>query len=586
MKRALTLLSAVAAAALFTGCDENINTTTTTNTNAASTKNALKEIKIPTINVSGVVQDKSGNPIEGHKIYAQNQVATTNAAGIFLITGIEAKSGVDVNSTGSHLSFKSEVNNGNTVSVVIPNVKNSDGNVTTHLGATATILIDDYLTSLYTLNGDTYYTNLDGKTIDAGVIQIPELGATVKGRLEDSVTENALSGTIYATYADEEISKSNGLELNATVATAGIPNNKFTVLSYNQWVFSDTVDANESGAFMLSNLPMFSTFDLHLAGYEVNAAKIATFDNKVAKEVGDVAMTANTQQGDAGAPQFTGIAGAYGDQGYTKTTNLTATTFVQPTTTLELQFNENLDTTIIDANSIRYVRTYTPEYLEAQTTYATAVDANTSANTQQFGTIDTYLAAYQVFRNYLNTESSDKNVSATAFKTAHNTYMAALKVVVDEANATHGNDLLTTIPLIDSATKTVGTINGTTGKFANSAEQNATYTENGNTTFNANNFGTRARVNLPLGVAVTTAKGDRDAVKENVYVNQTVSGVTASNNSVTITLGATLPNANIATVGLVMFDFKDTAGNLLADDGTTADFDITYVRTISVGTAQ
>jgi len=425
--------SALAATLLFTGCNEEDNRVT----NAyADGSGPLTEIKIPTVTFSGVLKDKNGQPIVSHTVFIDDINATTDSNGIFMLTGVKVKAGVDLgnaDTAGMNTVLEGSNSGTTTVTIVIPDV--TSGSNTTHLGLTATISVDDYLAGVYNSEKQNFYTILDGKVISTGVIQLAQLDAKVSGRLEMKGSEAPVGGEMYMTISPNDAG-------NGNVVTNA--DNNLTILTNNQTVFTATADAN--GNFTATGLPRSTTMKLQVSGYDVNASAFTTQENNGTLRV-EIALNP-ISIGDNGAPQFSYLVGAYGDGNYTTGSTTQVGTFIRPSNALTLAFSEELNTSNVTTDSIRYVKTYTDEYLTAWELVNQAEMAKANALNLHLANISDFRDAKATFDNYLNTHSgNDMNISSATFKASYNTYLSALKTLVQDANSTYGNDELAALGL-------------------------------------------------------------------------------------------------------------------------------------------
>jgi hypothetical protein len=570
---ALGFAAVATAAVMMTGCDDD-------NSKSYSYDSAgpALEIRTPSITITGTLQDKNGAPIANQLVYLGDLADTTNAAGNFVFSNVKVASGVETQNTADS-TLLDTTGGGRKLHIVVPSIKDINGTVT-HLGATATVNIDKYLTGIYESADQTYFLSLDGSELFAGTIQLPQLGATYTARLENNVTETPVGGTAYFIVSNEDINGTSGVEFGNTDLT-------YTGVSYVEQTYTADVNGT-TGKFTVTGLPFKTAMDIVISGYKRKTNAFTTWDNVVRTDnPGDIQLDPIVT-GDTGDLEFDSIVGAVGDDTYQYTLSTLLNggeelsgnigNWIAPGTELTLKFREDIDTTKIDSGSVKYVRTLTAEQLTAISELNTLLDTNNTNQKTMAGEIDTYLDAYAALKAYLNQNTDINSSSDTDFGTLYSTYTSAFDTLVGDANSTYGGDLLNgynyyvegngseTVNLADTAFATLG---------ANPLDL-ITYAETSN------------------GLEVA-AKQDYLATLQGTdsYDAQTVSGVEAvGTDSIKITLGAALPSNNVVQIGLVTFDFVDTAGNLLTTTRTnggsnlTTDNTTSYVTQVSVGTAE
>ena len=244
MKKSIKVLSLVAATLLMTsitGCDS-----TATSTSIQSGKST--NISDPKGQVTGLVQDTNGNPIEGVKVYLAGQTTTTDAGGNYFFKDVRVSApemeiveneGTDVYERGSRLS----------ITIAAP-----DG----YLGATVTVRPNAVLQSSGESATNGVSTFIDGFLAQAGTAVLPELNADVMGTLRDETTGAALADTQInldliggGSYALPQEQLQDRLQTTYAVTT-----------------YSATTDAE--GRFNFTNIPSDAKFTASVPGYTLN----------------------------------------------------------------------------------------------------------------------------------------------------------------------------------------------------------------------------------------------------------------------------------------------------------------------------
>lgn len=185
--------------------------------------------------VQGVVLDSNGNPLAGANVSIGSQTTTTDALGYYAFTDVAA------------------------ANVVL----NADSNVLTAVPLVISVSAGGHLggrTQAYpTAISDTeQYVYIDGFTVQADNLYLPELQSAIKGTLRSTVTG--------------EIIANQKVTLEFVAVDAGLTANnhsgdgEFTDIASTYYYV--TTDAN--GGFEISNLPANSTFNALVEGYIVD----------------------------------------------------------------------------------------------------------------------------------------------------------------------------------------------------------------------------------------------------------------------------------------------------------------------------
>lgn len=584
-KYGYVVVSALAATLLFTGCNEEDNRVTNSYTDGSG---PLTEVEIPPVDFAGVLRDMSGNPIAGHTVYIGEISATTDTNGIFVLKDVPVKAGVNLgadNAGTTQTLLDGGLSGTTTVSVVIPSVLD-ENNVTTHLGATATISVEKYLAAVYNSEKQSFYTTLKDKTFYTGEIKLNNLGATVTGFAGATGSQSPISGTIYFRA------------INPTTNVTGT-DNTLTLVSTNDATFTASAS---SGLFTATGLPLGSNMIAQISGYETNSS-LTTWTND-GNQTTKLLFTRVSLE-DQGRPEFSNIVSAYGDGNYTTGTTLQVGTFISASDTLTLKFTEAIESSKVSASSVRYVKTYTDEYLQAWELVNDYEQDKTNALNTHLATISDFRDANATFASYLNTHSgADMNISSANFKAAYQTYYTALKAMYDDANTTYGSNEITAQAIgyfkLDNGIAAAGiadddiNVSSTGVLSVNPAIAGTVTAANILADYSAsisNDFGLLTYDETETGLLHAAAIEQMNGVdtKETYHAISSVAVDSADNSKVTITLGAALPSSNVVTIGLVVPHFTDTASNLLTNTRTGSvdlvnDDDITYVLQIAVGT--
>ena len=610
MKYSSKIVSSLLASALllgFSGCGEGSEGDTTTSMNGI-TNNEAKEIDIPSVSFSGVLQDKYGDAIASHEVCVADKCSKTDANGLFVVKDIGVVSGIAVGATAT---VNVDGQGGTTVTLVTSDVKDTSGNVS-HLGLTATILVDKYLAAVYDdVAGQSYYTELNNKTISAGVIQLPQLGATVSGRFENGATgESVTASMAYLTMQNDGITATaaEGEEVASVTGTT------YTIISNKEKIF--TADINTTtGMFTATGLPYLTNLDVKVSGYQwTTTGPVATLDNSIGYSIGDVALTKDAVMGDQVAPNFISIAnsvgdgdatlanfaldGAWGDVtsgAVTATSAALPTNFIAPVNTITLNFSEKLNTSTIDNDTIKYVTSMTDE---AYTTYkdiAVLTDKQNSNDARLSPLYETVLLEEDNVRNYL-TVNGDTNATTAGFVSLYNNYLSAVKAFVADINGTSDKSLASGTSSIPVYTFRSADANTSLDRTATNLDANTLVTLaaiNVNRGTTATIYNLLATVATETGIELQTKKDYFTSLAATMYTNHAVTSTdTSVDNVITITLASVLPANNVVTIGLKTFDITDISGNILSNthtlNGGGADnLNVAgYITEIDVGTGE
>jgi len=252
MKISKSMISVAAAAVLmtgFTGCSSDTN-------NVSTTSGQSHEINNPKGTVTGMVMDTNGNGIGNVTVSVAGQTTTTEESGAYIFYDVPVVNTDSVSATAD---------TGNGFLQVI--VSAPEG----YLGATVTVYPEaQQLNSGDNQNqGNHAQTNpntnfIDGYIATAGTAVLPELSATVKGRLEMDGTEASVANTTITLDFLTTANMPEGNRVNPTTI-AELQNTVST--TYSTRSYSAVTDAD--GKFEISNVPADSILRYVVSGYNV-----------------------------------------------------------------------------------------------------------------------------------------------------------------------------------------------------------------------------------------------------------------------------------------------------------------------------
>lgn len=288
-----------------------------------STDGTFSAVNNPKGSISGLVQDTNGNPIEGATVYIANQMATTNAGGLYYFEEVKITQTVP-REDGTYAQAM-------TVSIVPP---------AGYLGATVTVQPQAQVFEYSTGNGDTATSTntvfIDGFVAEAGAAVLPALTASVGGYLRNQASEAIIAGAVLS--LDVVSVNGNNQEQNIDGVTH----------SYATSSFSATTDA--SGHFSFSGLPADTLLEITASNYQVigGATQVDTQNENGMNGLEVTAVPFISV--DAVAPYVKMVA-QVGDQ--TGSLGLLDDDFG---TTLTVKFSENLDASLLDSTNSVVVR--------------------------------------------------------------------------------------------------------------------------------------------------------------------------------------------------------------------------------------
>lgn len=609
--------AAVLSILAFTGCEDDKSVT-------YGDDLPLKQIKIPNANFSGVLQDKYGEPIVKHEVCIANKCDKTDSNGVYIIKSVPV-SVTDQGNAGG------QIVQGDTVTLVIGDVTEKveqldENNKTvkvdsiTHLGLTASVNIQTMLAGIYKLTGgQDYYTTLDGKLIDTGVIQLPQMGAYMSGRFENINTGESVTSTdtAYFTMADESINRAAGTSEETTEGSSI----NYVTIANKEKIF--TVDVGTDGMFSATGLPYLTSFDVKLSGYQwttggrddANDTAIMTMDNSVADySIGDVELTPEPSMGDTKAIEFVKITNAVGNGDYT-TADFSFTagdvqngvvtaasaalpgTFVAPTDSLTLEFNEPLNATKVDSDTVKYVSTYSQEAYATMKELARLGEVQNANTARLASKYETVVDAENALDGYVAMNGGEVNATDnTTFAGLYDAYVTAVKAMVEDANGTDTLDASGHDSITEVSTYQIVSVDGNTSldrlsaNISSANEMVTTADLAGINTISAMYPSVKAVASTPTQLDIDTETNKLGAFDSSEFnVVQTVSSVSATGKNITIELDSDLPANNVVKIGLKTFDVEDASGNLLVVGYGSDDDNLTrtgYITEISVGTAE
>ena len=324
----ISVATAAVLVASFTGCGDSDDTSTST------TSGVIQTINTPTGTVSGYVQSTNGNPIAGLTVSLLGNTTTTNDFGQYSFADIAVSNTVGADAATAHNPF----------TVVI-------GASETYLGATVLVTpvaqINDTSANTGLGDGETNPNTLfiDGFNAEAGTAVLPQLTATVKGRLQDNGTgTNVGSTTITFDF------------ITALVSGGQAAQGAGTATSYAVETYSTNVAAD--GTFSIENLPNDAELNIHVASYTVNAIENDTNGAAAPATVSDFNTNGEVTTLDLGDISLTPIvqADSISPTVDVKKTASTSNELAEGIDTvaapLVVTFNEPIDTTRFKLNNL------------------------------------------------------------------------------------------------------------------------------------------------------------------------------------------------------------------------------------------